>query len=137
MHEKITLCGDNCIYCPRYNARTDDELKHVAELWYKIGWRDRIVSNYEIKCTGCSAHKQCTYQLVDCIKEHGVDKCNQCTEFPCNKINDMLKRSEEYRKKCKNICTDDEYTALKKAFFDKENNLKKYLHKYSKKTPIL
>ena len=112
MKDKITLCGDNCIYCPRYNARTDDELKHVAELWYKVGWRNKAVSNDEIRCTGCSSHKQCTYQLVECTKEHGVTKCNQCGEFPCGKIADMLKRSEEYRKKCKDVCTDEEYAAL-------------------------
>lgn len=125
MEEKITLCGDNCMYCPRYNARTDDELKHVAELWYKVGWRDSVVSNEEIKCTGCSSHKQCTYQLVDCTKEHGVTKCNQCGEFPCEKISDMLKRSEAYQKKCREVCTAEEYAALEKAFFDKENNLRK------------
>jgi len=125
MEEKITLCGDNCIYCPRYNARTDDELKRVAELWYKVGWRDRIVPGDEIKCTGCSSHKQCTYQLVDCTKEHGVAKCSQCGEFPCGKISDMLKRSGKYQKKCREVCTEEEYSALEKAFFDKENNLKK------------
>lgn len=125
MEEKITLCGDNCIYCPRYNARTDDELKRIAELWYKVGWRDSVVSNDEIKCTGCSSHKQCTYQLVDCTKEHGVTKCNQCGKFPCVKIADMLKRSEAYQKKCREVCTAEEYAALEKAFFDKENNLRK------------
>ena len=25
MEEKITLCGDNCIECPRYNAYSDEE----------------------------------------------------------------------------------------------------------------
>lgn len=125
MKEKITLCGDNCIYCPRYNAHTDDELKRVAELWYKVGWRDRVVSNEEIKCTGCSSHKQCTYQLVDCTREHSVAKFNQCGEFPCGKISDMLKCSEAYQKKCREVCTAEEYADLEKAFFDKENNLKK------------
>ena len=43
MKEKITLCGDNCIMCPRYNANTNEELKAVAELWYKFGWRNTIV----------------------------------------------------------------------------------------------
>ena len=37
MEEKITLRGDNCMTCPRYNANSDDELKAVAELWYKVG----------------------------------------------------------------------------------------------------
>ena len=30
MKEKITLCGNNCIECPRYNAHTDEELNIVA-----------------------------------------------------------------------------------------------------------
>ena len=125
MKEKITLCGDNCIECPRYNAHSNEELRKVAELWYRVGWRDTVISNEEIRCTGCSSHKKCTYQLVKCTIEHNVQKCNQCNEFPCKKILDMLKRSEEYQKKCKEVCSEKEYIMLEKAFFDKENNLKK------------
>jgi hypothetical protein len=125
MKEKITLCGDNCIECPRYNAHSEEELKNVAELWYKVGWRDTVISNEEISCTGCSSHKQCTYQLVECIKEHNVQKCNQCKEFQCEKIQEMLKLSAEYRRKCKAVCTEQEFIMLENAFFDKENNLKK------------
>lgn len=125
MKEKITLCGDNCIECPRYNAQSDAELLKIAELWYRIGWRDTIVSNEEISCSGCSSHKQCTYHLVECVKKHCVEKCNQCNEFPCRKISDMLIRSKEYQKKCKVVCTEKEYNSLKKAFFEKEDNLMK------------
>ncbi len=125
MKEKITLCGDNCVECPRYNAHSDEELTAVAELWYRVGWRTHVISNEEISCTGCSSHKECTYQLVECTKEHGVNKCNQCIEFPCVKINNMLERSAEYKRKCKEVCSQQEYAILEKAFFDKENNLKK------------
>ena len=52
MPKKITLCGDNCTFCPRYNAKTEADLQKVAELWHRVGWRDRIVSTEEIKCTG-------------------------------------------------------------------------------------
>ena len=31
MEEKITLCGDNCIECPRYNAHTEEELKALEK----------------------------------------------------------------------------------------------------------
>ena len=79
----------------------------------------------EIACNGCSSHKQCTYRLVECTKEHGVDKCNRCAEFPCDKINDMLERSAEHKRKCKEVCSEQEYCILEKAFFNKENNLKK------------
>ena len=125
MEEKLTLCGDNCNMCPRYNANTDEELKAVAELWYKVGWRNTIVSNEEISCPGCSSHKSCTYNLVECTKGHRVSKCNQCSEFPCKIINDMLIRSAKYKEKCKEVCTKQEYDVLCKAFFEKENNLKK------------
>ncbi len=37
MKERITLCGDNCLACPRYNAHSEIELKNVAELWYRAG----------------------------------------------------------------------------------------------------
>ena len=125
MKEKITLCGDNCIECPRYNAHTEKELHEVAKLWYKAGWRKEIVSNEEISCSGCFSHKDCTYKLIECTKEHGVKKCNQCVKFPCEKINDMLRRSAEYQEKCKEICSEKEYAALEKAFFNKESNLMK------------
>lgn len=125
LEEKITLCGDNCLECPRYNAQSEDELRAAAELWYRIGWRARIVSNEEIKCTGCSSHKECTYRLVECTKNHNVEKCNQCELFPCEKISDMLRRSADYRKRCKEVCSEEEYSILEKAFFNKENNLKK------------
>ena len=125
MEETITLCGDNCMECPRYHAHSDDELRAVAELWHRVGWRDRIVSNEEMKCTGCSPHKTCTYQLIDCTKSHNVKKCNQCTLFPCDKIFSMLKCTGEYKRRCKQLCSAEEYVMLEKAFFDKENNLKK------------
>lgn len=122
---KFTLCGDNCLCCPRYLAKTEENLQKAAKLWYKVGWRDRIVSNEEIKCTGCSSHKQCTYQLVDCIKEHKVEKCNQCPDYPCEKICSMLTRSDIYKAKCLDVCTEEEYRLLESAFFKKEENLRK------------
>lgn len=125
MKEIITLCGDNCIECPRYNAHSETELLKVAELWYKVGWRDKVVSSEEIACMGCSSHKQCTYDLINCTREHNVQKCSQCREFLCKKIRRMLEQSDEYKERCKRLCSRDEYIMLEKAFFEKENNLRK------------
>ena len=118
--EKITLCGDDCLRCPRYLANTNDELEKVAELWLRVGWIDSITSIEKMKCLGCSSHKQCTYHLVECIKKNNVQKCNQCSKFPCYKVHDMLQRSNEYEKKCREVCTDEEYGMLKAAFFNKD-----------------
>lgn len=123
--EMITLCGDNCLDCPRYLAKTEEELAETADLWYRMGWRDKVVSNEEIRCTGCTSHKECTYHLVECTKEHGVEKCRLCLQFPCDKSKDMLDRSKEYERKSRAVCTAGEYRMLKAAFFNKEENLKK------------
>lgn len=123
--EMLTLCGDNCEFCPRRTAKTDDELRRVAELWFRLGFSSKILSNDEIRCGGCRSHKTCTYGLVECIKKHCVTKCSVCGEFPCKKINDMLKRSKESERLCREKCSNEEIEALDKAFFHKEENMKK------------
>lgn len=121
----ITLCGDDCAKCPRYLARTDAQLQQTAQLWYRVGWRDRIVTNDEIRCGGCASHKTCTYGIVDCVAAHGVEKCSACEAFPCETIDRMLARSAEAQARCRAVCTDAEYEMLDAAFFHKEENLKK------------
>ena len=32
MEEKIALCGDNCIECPRYNAHSDEKLILIRKI---------------------------------------------------------------------------------------------------------
>ena len=125
MDYMITPCGDYCGACPRYTAQTDEELRRVAELWYRTGWSEEILAPEEIKCTGCASHKKCTYGLIDCLKERGHMRCNQCRDFPCGKIEVMLQRSKEYESRCIEICSYEEFAALKQAFFEKETNLMK------------
>ena len=87
VEEHISLCGDLCNLCPRFMAKSEDEKQKVAQLWYKVGWRDKVVSTEEISCEGCHSHKSCTYGLVGCTAENGVSKCSLCSSFPCGKIN--------------------------------------------------
>lgn len=80
MKEKIIAsCGNDCAQCPRYvlppYQKSAEELKRTAELWQKIGYRDRIVSNEEIACTGCKAENWCRYGVAKCCKNHGVKTC--------------------------------------------------------------
>lgn len=120
MEEKISLCGDNCSLCPRYTAQSKEALNALAELWYRIGWRDRILPGEEMRCAGCSADKCCGYGLIECTQKHHVDKCGKCPQFPCDKVRNVLNRSNEYQARCKKLCTAEEYAALERAFFHKE-----------------
>lgn len=51
---------------------------HTAMAWNVWGRRIPFMCFFTgIKYNYSCAHKQCTYQLVECTKEHNVDKCNQ------------------------------------------------------------
>ena len=123
--ERITLCGDDCLKCPRYLAQTEEALRRAAELWYRVGWRDHVVSNEEIRCAGCTPEKPCTFQLTECVKQHHVKACYACGAFPCEKIARMLQRSRQTQERCREVCTEGEYQMLQAAFFHKARNLSK------------
>ena len=84
----------------------------VAKLWYKVGFRNKIVSSEEISCKGCSPEKECSYNLIECIKNNKVQKCNECKNFPCDKINQMLERSKEHQIRCAQKKNMKNYTML-------------------------
>ena len=127
----LAACGNDCSVCPRYNVspyeKTEDELRHTAELWYRIGYRDRIVSNDEISCSGCKPENWCRYKVVKCCQDRGIQNCSDCAEFPCDNMCECFVVTLSYEPKCREVCTDAEYEQIKKAFFEKEKNLQSEL----------
>lgn len=119
-----SVCGDDCAVCPRYVARTEEELHETAEFWYRVGWRDHVVSNEEIKCNGCGSHPSCSFMILPCVKENKIEKCSQCKDFVCGKITDVLSRSDKKELEAKALCqTEEEFFMLKRAFWNKKENL--------------
>jgi hypothetical protein len=121
----ISVCGDDCSVCPRYTAKSEEELKRVAEFWYKAGWRDHVVTTEEIKCEGCSTHSACgcRYKILACTIEHSVKKCPECKEFPCKKIAATLKETDEMKAQCHKACeTEEEFAVFERAFYKKAEN---------------
>ena len=122
----ISVCGDDCAVCPRYLARTDEELHETAVFWFETGWRDHVVSNEEIKCTGCGCRATCSFMLLPCTKEHNVAMCYECTDFICDKVSDTLNGSNEKMIRCRENCESDrEFELFKRAFYEKEKNMRK------------
>lgn len=119
-----SVCGDDCAVCPRFVARTDEELRETAEFWHRVGWRDRVVSNEEIRCTGCGSRPTCAFMLLPCVREHGVERCSGCGEFPCGKVRAALASSARKAEQCRAACdSDDEFAMLRRAFYEKEEHL--------------
>ena len=121
-----SVCGDDCAVCPRFVARTEDELRETAEFWFRAGWRDRVVSCEEIKCAGCGSRPSCSYMLLPCAREHNVTACASCGQFICDKIERMYANSEEKKRSCREACdTDEEFAMLCRAFYNKEKNMRR------------
>lgn len=121
-----SVCGDDCAVCPRYLAKTEEELHQTAVFWHQVGWRDKVVSNDEIRCQGCGSRQTCAFMLLPCVQEHGLSSCTDCSEHPCGKIAKMLDKSAEKEAQCRSACENERlFAMLKRAFYEKEKNLKR------------
>lgn len=127
MEKIIAACGNDCSACPRYvkhpYEKTEAELRHTAELWMKIGYRDRVVSNEEISCTGCNPENWCRYHVAKCCNEHGIGTCGECREYPCERIQECFAVTKSFETDCRKACTEAEFRQLETAFFEKVKNL--------------
>ena len=123
----IAACGNDCAACPRYTAhpfeKAEEELRRTAELWMKIGYRDHVVSNEEIACTGCKAENWCRYGAVGCCADKGIPTCGACSLYPCERMRECFAVTLSFEPKCREVCTEAEYAQLRRAFFEKERNL--------------
>ena len=123
----LAACGNDCSACPRYTAypfvKTEEELHRTAELWMRIGYRDHVVPVQEIACTGCKPENWCRYHIVKCCEDRGIRTCAECPEYPCANMKVCFEVTGSFEPKCREVCTDEEYQQLRKAFFEKEKNL--------------
>jgi len=126
MSSKISACGNDCTACPRYIATQSgnpEELEMVAELWYRCGWRDKVISNKDIACKGCKAASVCRYHIIECVSEKKLASCALCLEYPCDKINQAFETSDKFERTIEEVCSISEVHKLKKAFLNKQKNL--------------
>ena len=123
----IAACGNDCSACPRYIAplyeKTAEELRRTAELWMRIGYRDHVVSTEEISCAGCGTGNWCRYHVVTCCREKGIETCAPCAEYPCERMKKWFLITKSFEPRCREACTEREYEQLKRAYFEKEQNL--------------
>lgn len=127
MNAIIAACGNDCSACPRYVTppyeKSEDELHRTAVLWKKIGYRDHVVTNEEIACTGCKPENWCRYHVVKCCEEKGIETCAECPAFPCQNMEACLEVTGSFEPNCRKACSEEEYEKLKRAFFEKKQNL--------------
>lgn len=132
MEKIMAACGNDCAACPRYNVppyeKTEEQLCHTAELWFRIGYRDHIMSADEISCYGCSPQNWCRYRTVKCCQEKEIAHCGKCGAYPCGNLRDCFAVTESFIPNAQKACTEEEFEQLRKAFFEKEKNLETARH---------
>ena len=136
----IGICGDNCLYCPRYVATRSggaEELEKVKDLWIRLGLIEHGLPAGEMICSGCVPENNCAYSgLRACVYGKGIENCGLCETYPCELVNGAFDKSEGLRSRAAFVCTTEEMEVLQKAFFSKRENLdQRHFEKYEKKSP--
>jgi hypothetical protein len=123
----IGICGDNCVYCPRYVATQNGgakALEEVKELWVRLGLRDPDFTAQDMACSGCRPENKCAYSEVRaCVYGKGIENCGICQGYPCGLLNAVFEKSEKLCSHAARVCTPEEIEALRKAFFSKRRSL--------------
>jgi len=123
---KLAFCGNDCDFCLRYIATksgSESELKRVAKLWFNCGWRDKLVPSNEMICRGCSSANWCRYGIRECAIEKKVENCGKYRGYPCDKIQKAFDNIKIYSKKCRIVCSKEDFKLMEKASFHKKKNL--------------
>ncbi len=61
--------------------------------------------------------------------EKKIENCGKCPDYPCEKMNMVFQKTEDFRKIFEHACTKEEFALFEKAFFKK----KVYLDEAAKK----
>lgn len=110
--KKVAPCSLMCHTCSAYNdgiicASAKTLLKYLEGIkeFYEVHMPDAVESynNFEgvlsiyagASCSGCRSteHNGCSIEgcfLLECTKNHGVDFCGECNEFPCKKTQGLF-----------------------------------------------
>jgi hypothetical protein len=98
----VSPCGLYCGVCAIHIAHRDDNRKLKEKLvnLYKGGTpgkgtlpNSEDLSIDDIRCDGCLAREQFMHckqcDIKDCVKARGYEGCHQCSDFPCEYIEEF------------------------------------------------
>jgi hypothetical protein len=96
----IAACGIDCKKCDIYKSSSDLLLaKSLADWFHTV--RKIDVDPVEIKCQGCMGSRTSHWSpdcwiLKCCVDTKGLKHCNECNEFPCERLEKWAKSDIGY-----------------------------------------
>jgi hypothetical protein len=100
----IAPCGIDCFNCEVYETNiTDDTRQKFAALVN--------LSPDKVSCKGCRVQDGCRLHwgrcdTLECVKEHNLEFCFECTKFPCEMLCPSAESAQRYPHNLKlyNLC---------------------------------
>ena len=91
----IGACGLMCSECQAFKATQANDLEKLAELAESWGSPENPLTVDDMRCNGCMS--ETVYKNAQkcgvrgCAVEHEVTNCGECSDFACQKLNDLWK----------------------------------------------
>ncbi|MEO0093237.1 MAG: DUF3795 domain-containing protein [candidate division WOR-3 bacterium] len=94
----IGCCGLDCSQCEIYAAATNPILAEQLANWMKKV-NNLYVDPRDVRCYGCRGDRESHWSancliLKCCFDEKGLDFCNECHEFPCERLVEWSKKDK-------------------------------------------
>lgn len=106
--EIIAACGLICESCDIRRIPFDSEAAGRMVKWFRTqGWIEEnegieeIISR-KMYCKGCRGDRSVHWSpecpiLICCVDEKGYEGCHECSDFPCEKLEEQAEQGEKYR----------------------------------------
>lgn len=99
-NQNMGVCGLICDDCDIFKATTNEELAIKIADWFK-NERGVDVQPEDIGCSGCKGDRTKHWSpdcwiLNCCVDKNELESCNQCDDFPCDKLNKWAESGEKY-----------------------------------------
>jgi hypothetical protein len=99
LRDLTAVCGIDCWNCEFYRTNIDGFFATMAPE-RRQAFAARGLSVEKLRCNGCR-HGGCTMiagecDTLACAKQHGVDLCADCADFPCVRLQPLADGAEKY-----------------------------------------
>jgi hypothetical protein len=99
LKDATAICGIDCFNCEFFHTNIDGFFATLAPE-RKQAFAARGMTLEKLRCQGCR-HGGCTViggkcDTLECAKEHQVELCCDCADFPCVRLQPLAEGAERY-----------------------------------------
>ena len=125
--EILTLCGYRCDLCQFYteNIKSEKDRERVSQEFNRLFGYD--IRPKDVECVGCKnegKHVDSHCPVRPCALKKGVENCDHCSEFICDKLKGRMNFAEELLRRSQKPLSAEDFQSYIKPYQGKERLLK-------------